>query len=196
MVNNIQLKKLGLAGSFAVYIPASILMFALTKYLIPYLSNITGQETIFFWFIVSGIGIFLPLIITGIIILKMEGFTISRLTWKERLRFKKITKHDLLWCFAGLIVVAIFSGMIMKGLEIMIGQFDHSPAFMSFEPLSKGRYWLLIVWFPYWILNILVKNFCGEELCCPDRNLHLENIHGLFMVSGGVYFTSLLDGNF
>ena len=79
-----QLKKLGVAGSFAIYIPAAILMFGLTKYLIPYLSEITGQETILFWFIVGGLGIFTPLIITGFIILKFEGFTISKQTWTER----------------------------------------------------------------------------------------------------------------
>jgi membrane protease YdiL (CAAX protease family) len=30
---------------------------------------------------------------------------------------------------------------------------------MSFEPLTSGRYWLLAVWFPYWIINIF-----GEEI--------------------------------
>jgi membrane protease YdiL (CAAX protease family) len=164
-----QLKKLGLAGSFAIYIQAAILMFGLTKYLIPYLSQITGQETILFWFIVGGLGIFLPLIITGIIILKFEG--ISKQTWKERLRFRKITKRDLLWCFAGFIAVGVLSVLIMKGLEIAIGQFDHSPAFMSFEPLSKGRYWLLLVWFPYWILNILGEEFLWRGVMLPRQEI-------------------------
>ena len=102
-----QLKKLGLAGSFAIYIPAALLMFGLTKYLIPYLSQITAQETILFWFIVGGLGIFLPLIITGIIILKFEGYSISKQTLTDRLRFRKITRRDLLWCFAGLIDVGV-----------------------------------------------------------------------------------------
>ena len=165
------LKKLGLAASFAIYIPAAILMFGLTKYLIPYLSQITGQETILFWFIVGGLGIFLPLIITGIIILKYEGYTISKQTWKERLRFRKITRRDLLWCFAGFIAVGVLSVLIMKGLEIAIGQFDHSPAFMSFEPLSKGRYWLLLVWFPYWILNILGEEFLWRGVMLPRQEI-------------------------
>jgi membrane protease YdiL (CAAX protease family) len=30
---------------------------------------------------------------------------------------------------------------------------------MTFEPLTQGRYWLLLVWLPYLILNIM-----GEEL--------------------------------
>jgi len=72
METETKIRKLGFIGSFAIYVPASILLFCLTKYLIPYLSNVTGQETILFWFIVAGLGVFLPLIITGLLILKAE----------------------------------------------------------------------------------------------------------------------------
>jgi len=165
------IKKLGLIGSFGIYIPAAILMYCLTKYLIPYLSNVTGQETILFWFIVAGLGIFTPLIITGFLLLKSEGFRISKDTWIERLRFRKITKEDLLWSFAGLISVGLLSGLIMTGLELLIGEFDHSPAFMSFDPLTKGRYWLLLVWFPYWILNILGEEFLWRGVMLPRQEV-------------------------
>jgi len=134
-------------------------MFVLTRYLIPYLSRITGQETILFWFIVGGLGIFMPLIITAVLILKSEDYGFSKNTFIERLRFRKLTTSDLAWCAGGFVLVAILSMMVMKGLELTIGEFDHSPSFMSFEPLTKGRYWLLLVWLPYWILNIF-----GEEL--------------------------------
>ncbi len=159
MNNGSALKKLGLIPSFSIYIAAAILMFVLTRYMIPYLSRITGQETILFWFIIGGLGIFTPLIITALLILKAEGYNFSKSTWVERLRFKRLTRIDLMWCVGGLILVGVLSMVIMKGLEIAIGKFDHSPAFMSFEPLNKGRYWLLLVWLPYWILNIF-----GEEL--------------------------------
>jgi len=142
MANKSGLKKLGYTGSFAIYIPAAILMFCMTRYLIPFLTKITGQETILLWFIVAGLGIFTPLIITAMMILRSEGCKITFNTWRKRLRFRRITKSDILWSIAGLILVGIFSGLIMKGLELMIGKFDHSPAFMSFEPLTKGRYWL------------------------------------------------------
>ena len=107
METKTEIKKLGLIGSFAIYVPASILMFCMTKYLIPYLSNLTGQETILFWFIVAGLGIFTPLIVTAIFILKSEGYKLSKSTWIERLRFRKITKSDLIWCFVGLVLVEI-----------------------------------------------------------------------------------------
>ena len=183
MKTKTEIKKLGLFDSFLIYIPAAILMFCLTKYLIPYLSKTTGQETILFWFIVAGLGIFLPLIITGILILKAEGFGITRKTWVERLRFRKITKRDILWCLGGLILVGIFSALIMKGMELLIGKFDHSPAFMSFEPLTKGRYWLLLVWLPYWILNILGEEFLWRGVMLPRQEVAFGKytwiIHGI-----------------
>ncbi len=57
MYTTIKIKKLGLLSSFAIYIPAAILMYCLTEYLIPYLSEKTGQEPILFWFIVAGLGV-------------------------------------------------------------------------------------------------------------------------------------------
>jgi len=188
-----ELKKLGLWGSMAIYVTAAILLYCQSKFLIPYLSRTTGQETILFWFIVAGLGVFTPLIIAGILILNTEGYGISKSTWSDRLRFRKITKKDLLWAFAGLVAVGIFSGLIMKVLEIIIGKFDHSPAFMSFDPLSKGRYWLLLVWLPYWILNIMGEEFFWRGVMLPRQEITFGKytwiIHGfgwgLFHVAFG-----------
>mgnify|MGYP002639936641 CR=1 FL=1 len=178
-----ELKKLGLIGSFPIYIPAAALMYFLTKYLIPFLSKTTGQENILFWFIVAGLGVFTPLIIIGIMVLKYEGYRISSTTWKERLRFRKITIKDLLWSIFGLIIIAAFSGVIMKILELIIGEFDHSPSFLSFEPLNEGRYWLLLIWFPYWILNILGEEFLWRGVMLPRQEIAFGKfawlIHGI-----------------
>jgi len=142
-----------------------------TKYLIPYLSRITGQETILFWFIVAGLGIFTPLIILGVVILKKEGFKINNSTITSRLRFRKLTRSDLLWTLSGFIAIAVLSGFVMKIISFFIGQFDHSPSFMTFEPLTKGRYWLLLVWFPYWVLNILGEEFIWRGVMLPRQEL-------------------------
>jgi len=166
-----RLTKLGLFPSFIIYISASILMLLQTKYLIPYLSRITGQETILFWFIVAGLGIFTPLIILGVVILKKEGFRINNSTITSRLRFRKLTKSDTLWTLSGFIAIAVLSGFVMKIISFFIGQFDHSPSFMTFEPLTKGRYWLLLVWFPYWVLNILGEEFIWRGVMLPRQEL-------------------------
>lgn len=187
------LKKLGFTASFAIYITAALLMFVLTRYLIPYFSAVTGQETILFWFIVAGLGVFTPLILTAIIILKYEGYNFSKETWINRLRFKKLTLNDILWSIGGLLLAGILSGCILKGLEFIIGKFDHSPPFMSFEPLSTGRYWLLLIWLPYWVLNILGEEFLWRGVMLPRQEIVFKKytwiIHGfgwgLFHVAFG-----------
>ena len=166
-----KLRKLGFVGSFAIYLSAATLMFVMTHFLIPFLSETTGMETIFFWFLVAGAGIFTPLIITGLVILRSEGYKISWQTITGRLRFKRLTSKDLLLTFAGLVAVGILSGALMKILEMLIGKFDHSPSFMQFEPLSTGRYWLLLVWAPYWITNILGEEFLWRGVMLPRQEI-------------------------
>ncbi len=163
------MKKLGFAGSLAIYIPAAALMYCQTKYSIPYLSRVSGQETILFWFIVAGLGIFTPLIITGRLMLRKEGYALSKNTWIERLRFRKITANDLKWSFFGLLAVGGLSLAVMKGIELLAGNYDHTPPFMAFEPLSQGRYWLLLVWLPYWVLNIMGEEFLWRGVMLPRQ---------------------------
>jgi membrane protease YdiL (CAAX protease family) len=150
---------LGIIPSFLIFGSAALLLWLLTRYVIPYLSAATGQETILLWFIVAGLGTFTPLLVLAAIILKSEGCTWSRETFVCRLRFKRITRRDIAWSAVGLVAVMVLSGGVLKGLEFCVGAFDHSPPFMAFEPLSSGRYWLLAVWAPYWVLNIM-----GEEI--------------------------------
>lgn len=171
MIKNSKLKKMGIVHSFMIYIPAALLMYFSTKYLIPFFDEITGKETIYSWFIVAGSGIFLPLLITAIIILKSEGFEISKNTWTHRLRFSKITKKDIIWSIGGLIVVGITGGILMKILEKIIGTFDHSPPFMSFDPSLINLNLLLAAWLPYWILNILGEEIIWRGVMLPRQEI-------------------------
>lgn len=178
-----KLKPLGFVASYSIYFAAALLMFVLTKYAIPYLSNKTGLETILFWFIVGGFGIFTPLIVIGVLLLKSEGYKLSKSTITERLRFKKLTKQDVLWSIGGLVLVMVISGGLMKLIELVVGKIDTSPPFMAFEPLSQGRYWLLAIWAPYWILNILGEEFFWRGVMMPRQELVFGKntwiIHGI-----------------
>lgn len=182
------LKKLGFSASFAIYISAAVLMYVMTACLIPWLSNLTGQETILFWFIVGGLGIFTPLLITAYFILMSEGYRIRRKTWEERLRFRKISKRDILWTVGGLVVVSVLSMAVMNLLKIFIGEFDHSPPFMAFEPLSEGRYWLLLVWAPYWILNIMGEEILWRGVMLPRQEIAFGRYTWLLHGTGWALF--------
>jgi membrane protease YdiL (CAAX protease family) len=150
---------MGLLKSFSLFIPAALVLMVETHYLIPYLSRKTGQEAILCWFIVAGIGMFLPLLLVALAILNMEGYALRRNTWRERLRFRQLTQADWVWSIGSLVAIGTFSVIAMKGLQGAIGTFGYAPSFLVFEPLTSGRCWLLAVWLPFWILNIM-----GEEI--------------------------------
>lgn len=162
MTNNSPLKpiqRLGLAPSLAIFGTAALALILGTHFLIPFLQRITGWETVILWFLVAGLGIFLPMLIASCIMIKKEGQRFDRKLWTDRLRFRAMTRIDWLWGIGGIGAIALCSVIIMKLLELIVGSIDSQPPFMSFEPLSAGRYWILLIWFPYWLLNIF-----GEEI--------------------------------
>lgn len=168
-----QINPLGILPSLIIYGLAALHLYGLSTFAIPFLSTATGQETILFWFIVAGLGVFLPLLITAWLIIKKEGFNLTKETWASRLRFRKVTKRDLKWSLFGILIVMILSGLVMQGLTLFLGEFDHTPPFMAFEPLSSGRYWLLAVWLPYWVLNIMGEEILWRGVMLPRQEVAL-----------------------
>ncbi|MBU1249181.1 MAG: CPBP family intramembrane metalloprotease [Proteobacteria bacterium] len=142
-----------------------------TRWLIPALSAATGQEPILFWFVVAGSGIFLPLLITAALILKKERVPFRPGLLKDRLRFHRMNWGDWLWSLGAIVVIGIFSSGVMKGIEIITGPMEHQPPFMTFEPLTPERYWLLAVWLPYWVLNIMGEEILWRGTMLPRQEL-------------------------
>jgi membrane protease YdiL (CAAX protease family) len=150
---------IGFFKSFAIFGIAALVLIIETRFVIPYLSKITGWEAVISWFIVGGLGLFLPLLITALLILRQEGHRLNKQVWIERLRLIKMTGADWLWCIGALVVVGILSAAIIEVLKVFADEVSFQPPFMTFEPLTPGRYWILLIWLPYWLLNIM-----GEEI--------------------------------
>ena len=68
-----QLKPMGWLQSISIFASACLALFLGTRYLIPAISSWLGVETVISWFIVAGLGIFLPLLVVAFILLKREG---------------------------------------------------------------------------------------------------------------------------
>ena len=179
-----KIKGIGLLNSLMIFGIASIALFLETHFLIPFLSERTGLEPIIFWFLVSSLGIFLPLLILAYFILKYEGVKFRKDTWEDRLRFKKMNKADWLWSIGSIIMIGLFSFAIIKLIEVFIGKVDSHPSFMYFEPLTPDRYWILLLWFPYWILNIMGEEILWRGVILPRQELIFKKntwvIHGIF----------------
>jgi membrane protease YdiL (CAAX protease family) len=179
-----EMKGIGLFPSILIFGIASIALYLETQFFIPYLSKQTGLETIIFWFIIAGFGLFLPLLVLSYFILKSEGLKIGKVTWKNRLRFKKMNKTDWLWSIGSILMIGTLSFVIIKVLEVLIGKVENQPSFMYFEPLTPDRYWILLLWFPYWLLNIMGEEILWRGVILPRQELVFKNntwiIHGFF----------------
>ena len=181
MNNNI--KGIGLLNSFLIFGIASTALFLETKFLIPFLSKQTGLEPVIFWFIVASIGIFLPLLVLAYFLIRSEEVKIDKHIWEDRLRFKKMNKADWRWSIGSVFIIGILSFAIIKLLEFLTGKVETHPSFMYFEPLTPDRYWILLIWFPYWLLNIMGEEILWRGVILPRQELVFRKnawlIHGI-----------------
>lgn len=161
----------------------SLLLLFMTRLVIPRLSAVTGWETVLVWFAVAGLGVFSPILLTAYLLLRREGLVLDPETWRHRLRFRPVTRAHLGWALAGMVLVGLLSGLLMKGIALLAGAFNHTPSFMSLEPLGPGRYWILAVWLPFWLLNIMGEEILWRGVILPRQEAASGSgawlIHGL-----------------
>lgn len=163
------IKPLKLLPSAIIFISAAALMWVMTRICIPFLSDITGVEPIFFWFMCGGLGVFTPLIITGVIILRKEGYRLTKETFARRLRFRRMTRRDWNYSLIALAAIGVLTAGVMFVMQAVVPGFNHTPSFMTLEPLAPGRYWLLLAWLPYWLLNIGGEEFFWRGVLLPRQ---------------------------
>ena len=170
--------------SFLIFGIASAALALYTQFLIPFLSERTGVEPVIYWFIIAGLGLFFPLLVLAYFILRIEGLKIRKNTWEDRLRFKRMNKEDWLWSVGSIILIGILSFAILKLIEFFIGKVAFNPSFIYFEPLTPNRYWILLIWFPYWLLNIMGEEILWRGVILPAQELVFRKntwlIHGIF----------------
>jgi membrane protease YdiL (CAAX protease family) len=142
---------------------AAVVLYLATHYIIPFLIRATGIHPALSWFIVGGTVVFFPLFVTAIVASRLEGAkTFSAIG--IRLRLKAMGRGDWWWTLVGFIVIGITVGLIMFAGEWaaemgLISSFNTSPPFLEFEPFGVGQHWMLLIWIPMFLLNIV-----GEEL--------------------------------
>ena len=95
-----------------------------------------------------------------------------------------MNKEDWLWSVGSIILIGILSFAILKLIEFFIGKVAFNPSFIYFEPLTPNRYWILLIWFPYWLLNIMGEEILWRGVILPAQELVFRKntwlIHGIF----------------
>lgn len=119
MNNRMQMKPLRLIPSTLIFVSAALLLGVMPHLCIPFLLDVTGLESIIFWFICGGFGVFTPLIIAGMMMLRKEGGKFTKETFVERLRFRPMTRRDWRYSLMALVVIGLLTGGIMIAMQIL-----------------------------------------------------------------------------
>jgi hypothetical protein len=160
--------RLGLVGSFMMYGFGAALLYLATRFLIPLIRQTTHVEPLIAWFIAAGVGVFLPLIAIAALLLAAEGpRNVGALL--DRLWLRWLSRTDNVCLFMGAAVILILSAPLVVALAHTYGRSAFTPDFLAFEPLTKGRYWILAAWLPFFVLNMLGEAFVWHSVMLPRQ---------------------------
>jgi membrane protease YdiL (CAAX protease family) len=179
---------MGWIQTLAIFGMAALLLHAATRVLIPTFSDASGSEPVLSWFLVGGLGVFVPLVIAGYMLLRLESTSREHSWWETRLRFRRMNRVDWLWAVGAIAAIGALSATThaaMSTLEVGVGLHPH---FMAFEPLSAGRYWILVAWIPFWILNIMGEEFLWRGVILPRQEAALGRGAWIANASGWLLF--------
>jgi membrane protease YdiL (CAAX protease family) len=127
-------------------------------------------EPVIAWFLLGGAGVFLPLLLVAICMVRAES-DLRGPVWRERLRFRRLNKGDWAWSAVGLLGIAVATGLIMLGAQLAGSPLEVHPSFMHLDPLGPDRLYILAVWLPFWLLNIFGEEILWRGVVLPRQEL-------------------------
>ena len=164
-----------LIPDISIFITGGILQYIVIYCFIPIL-NRSGIMQLGSWMILSIPFIFLPIIVSGIFILKIEK---KHPKTTERLRINKFSKKDWCWLLAGLIILVI--GSIIAFQICTILNLNPNPSFArDVDPWIKEHTWMFGLWTVYWPINILGEEFIWRGIILPRMEAYIGKFAWLF----------------
>lgn len=183
------------------FLLASAMLYFVTHVAIPLLSQSSGQEPIIFWFLMAGAKVFLPMMIATVVFIHRESHLQQETTlrelhriWQERLRFRSMSRADWWWTLGALASIAVLSALITLSIRATMPEASLHPSFMHLAPLTPNRYWLLGLWFPYWLLNIMGEEMLWRGVLLPLQERALGHYAWLLNALGWLLFHLAFGG--
>lgn len=180
VMQNKALKSMGMMQSFCVFSIITIVFFASVNFLIPFLQDNTNFDPVVRWFFVASVGLHLPQILLVFLLIKGEGINSYSDVLIKRLRLSMPSKFDCLWSIGAICFIALLSTLLAKLFMFFSLDISKQPYYLVFEPLVAGRYWIVILWIPFWILNILSEELLWRGAVLPRQELFFGNITWLY----------------
>lgn len=175
---------MGLLQGFVLFGAGALLLGLSTRLVIPAVSDGTAMEPVVAWFLVGGMLVFLPILLTGLFLLRQESRGSTARRWSARLRFRRMNRTDWAWGIGALIVIGLLTGSIQVLMGLFLDDPNLHPPFMAFEPLAPGRYWILGAWLPFWVLNIMGEEIVWRGVMLPRQEVALGD-HAWMANAGG-----------
>lgn len=162
-------------SALLIFGAGGLLLYLITHQLLPRFEKWTGWEPVLGWFLLGGLGVFAPLVVAGLCLLQREkkSGNAPGIPWSLRLRLRTMCRRDWAWTLGGLVAVGVLSALLQRLLTIWLGEASLHPTFMKMEPLGPGRYWILLAWIPFWLLNILGEEFLWRGVLLPRQEAAL-----------------------
>jgi membrane protease YdiL (CAAX protease family) len=92
----------------------------------------------------------------------------------------------LILAVGGIAAVGVSTGVVMV---FIVGIAESAqPAFLSLTPLGADRLWILLVWVPFWLLNILGEEFLWRGVILPRQELAFGQHAWLANAAGWLVF--------
>jgi membrane protease YdiL (CAAX protease family) len=144
-----------------------------TRVVLPALRRVMQTEAVLLWFGAASARLFGPLVLIGAWLLHRESRVMRSQAWSERLRLRAMATQDWVWTLGGLVAVGLLSVGLVAVLRTLRSDAGLQPAFIAVEPLAPGRYWILAVWLPFFLLNVLGEEFPWRGVVLPRQEVAL-----------------------
>lgn len=152
-------------GAFALLLVATV------HWAIPAASAASGVPAIYLWFLIGGLGVFAPMLLVALLMLRGEALD-GVAIWRDRLRFRPLTREDWLWALGALVVIGLMTSAIRWAMIQALGHADVTPTALRI-PAEASRALVLAAWLPFWTLNILGEEILWRGVVLPRQEAAL-----------------------
>lgn len=157
-----KMKQISVKKTITIFGLSTLYFFILLFTLLPFLKSHFVLNPALYWFI-TGYFLFIPLLMLAIILTEIEGNK-SKIEILNALNIKPMTKKDCFFSVVFTSLVFAFTGLIFQISLILnkyfgISQLNTTPWFMKINPFQGNDRFLLLIWLPMFVFNIVGEEF-------------------------------------
>jgi len=181
-----ELKPLGWKASIILFLVSASLLRGTLYYFAPAYRLATGKPYLI-GYLLGWIGSMFLVFAGSLIVYKVDGHPLTKAAFFSRYRLKKMNRADWLWTVAmlvfsiGFLAAFSFTAKILRAIPLFSPHPVFPPDFVDialnlspgvlFEMPLQGQWWLIVVYFIGWFLNIAGEEFWYRGWMLPRQEV-------------------------